>query len=94
VPIQRASQARRKLNVSPVCRWSSAAWRGRPCLGCRTLAVVEGGVGDSIDYCQRRRSSDIGHHPLIRQLVNRTPPITSAVQVRSVALRVTQSFQP
>src|SRR6202011_3535821 len=37
--------------------------------------------------------SDIGH-PLINQLVNRTPPITSAVQISSLALRVTQCLQP
>ena len=33
-------------------------------------------------------------HPLINKVVNRTPPITRAIQVRSVALKVTQSFQP
>ena len=33
-------------------------------------------------------------HPLIKQLVNRTPPITSVVQIRLLALRAIQCFQP
>jgi hypothetical protein len=59
-------------------------------------AVVEGSAGDLVDYCKRRRSPDIGVTTLSirQQLVNRTPPITSTVQIRSVALRVTQCFQP
>src|SRR3984893_2269621 len=56
-------------------------------------AVVEGGAGDLLTAASGDRLT-LGHHPLIRQLVSRTPPITSAVQIRSVALRVTQCFQP
>src|ERR1700730_14065870 len=56
-------------------------------------AVVEGGAGDLLTTASGDRLT-LGHHALIRQLVNRTPPITSAAQIRSVALRVTQFFQP
>src|SRR5208282_519347 len=57
-------------------------------------AVVEGGAGDLLTTARGGDGLTLGHHPLIRQLVNRTPPITSPVQIRSVALRITQCCQP
>ena len=38
-------RVRRKLNLSPVCRPSAAAWSRRPWLGCRTKSVG--------DFCRR-----------------------------------------
>src|ERR1700741_1014753 len=55
--------------------------RNRPCRA-TWLAIAGGGEGPA------------WVHPLIKRLVNRTPPITSAVQIRSVALRLTQCLHP
>jgi hypothetical protein len=55
--------------------------------------VTDLGVTSNLDEANR---PDLRHwcYTFINRLVNRTPPITSAVQIRSVALRVTQCFQP
>src|ERR1700719_2565012 len=53
---------------------------------------LKGGAG--LLGCLRDDDRPTEVHPLINKVVNRTPPITKAIQVKSMALKVTQSFQP